>query len=669
MPAIKLFGRKWLTATDDCVYPGLFEVFIRIAWLIPIIITCIKYYEYTWNCQSGGVLVRVYLLGEGSFLIISILLLLIIIKLSSRGSIMETQARKYVEPFLAIKILLILPEIGWNILGTLWMYGSSIKCSYEHYTMSVVQTLVFFDWVLIGLTIGGLALIFDPIGSLNKRYLENSMEHAKISKTWLRRLKYCWWIKNDESAKDTLQYAAALLCALSRGTDLIPSDVIAGLILLRVQEKRERHELRRINLHPTPVRTSDAAVIFKNMPKWMSLENAVHYMMLSEAIYGWLFMLYLHKCSGCFYLMKNLTCCGCFRRKRIPIKGDNCCYCYLTGVKYLSKLSTDDILFASFKNNLCEIPFFVIVDEKTNKIVIILRGSLSLRDVITDITADSAIFECEGVPPGAQAHRGMIQGAKLILRQLDNHKVLERAFNMYPHYDLLITGHSLGAGIGTLLGFLLRQRYPSLKVYAFATPAGLVSRELARISEEFIFTIGIGDDFVMRLSVDSIENLRTRLLMVLRACRLPKYRVVLNGLGYVLFGIPEKDLEKMWKPNSVIKTISGESPLLNDRNINRLEENRIYEPDFTKRRFSQVRLYTSGKILHITERNVDKSDGKKKKLKIKEKTFEMRWAQPEEFTELIVMPRMLLDHLPENVGKVLNRLAEQQKNLSQNIDL
>ncbi|XP_031774668.1 sn1-specific diacylglycerol lipase beta-like [Apis florea] len=576
MPAIKLFGRKWLTASDDCVYPGLFEVFIRIAWLVPIVITCIKYYEYTWNCQSGGVLVRVYLLGEGSFLIISILLLLIIIKLSSRGSIMETQARKYVEPFLAIKILLILPEIGWNVLGTFWIYGSNIKCSYEHYTMSVVQTLVFFDWVLIALTIGGLALIFDPIGSLNKRYLENSMEHAKISKTWLRRLKYCWWMKKDENAKDILQHAAG--------------------------------------------------------------ETNQVYMLLN------------------------------YRRKRIPIKGDNCCYCYLTGVKYLSKLSTDDILFASFKNNLCEIPFFVIADEKTNKIVIILRGSLSLRDVITDITADSVIFECEGVPPGAQAHRGMIQGAKLILRELDNHKVLERAFNMYPHYDLLITGHSLGAGVATLLGFLLRQRYPSLKVYAFATPAGLVSRELARISEEFIFTIGIGDDFVMRLSVDSIENLRTRLLMVLRACHLPKYRIVLNGLGYVLFGIPEKDLEKMWKPNS-IKTISGKSPLLNDRNINRLEENRIYEPDFTKRRFSQVKLYTSGKILHITERNIDKSDIKKEKLKIKEKTFEMRWAQPEEFTELIVMPRMLLDHLPENLGKVLNRLAEQQKNLSQNIDL
>lgn len=32
MPALKLFGRKWLAATDDLVYPGLFELFIRLVW-------------------------------------------------------------------------------------------------------------------------------------------------------------------------------------------------------------------------------------------------------------------------------------------------------------------------------------------------------------------------------------------------------------------------------------------------------------------------------------------------------------------------------------------------------------------------------------------------------------------------------------------------------------
>lgn len=32
MPALELFGRKWLAASDDLVYPGLFEIFIRVVW-------------------------------------------------------------------------------------------------------------------------------------------------------------------------------------------------------------------------------------------------------------------------------------------------------------------------------------------------------------------------------------------------------------------------------------------------------------------------------------------------------------------------------------------------------------------------------------------------------------------------------------------------------------
>lgn len=51
------------------------------------------------------------------------------------------------------------------------------------------------------------------------------------------------------------------------------------------------------------------------------------------------------------------------------------------------------------------------------------------------------------------------------------------------------------------------------------------------------------------------------------------------------------------------------------------------------------------------------------KKKKNEKKYEMRWAQPEEFTKLIVMPRMLLDHLPENLEKALATLIEQQKDL------
>lgn len=42
-------------------------------------------------------------------------------------------------------------------------------------------------------------------------------------------------------------------------------------------------------------------------------------------------------------------------------------------------------------------------------------------------------------------------------------------------------------------------------------------------------------------------------------------------------------------------------------------------------------------------------------------TFEMRWAAAEEFTELKVEPRMLLDHLPENLEKVVDTVLSEQR--------
>lgn len=36
----------------------------------------------------------------------------------------------------------------------------------------------------------------------------------------------------------------------------------------------------------------------------------------------------------------------------------------------------------------------------------------------------------------------MIIGAKVILKQLNENKILERAFNNYPQFNLMITGES-----------------------------------------------------------------------------------------------------------------------------------------------------------------------------------------------------------------------------------
>uniref|UniRef100_A0A6V7J2K3 Uncharacterized protein n=1 Tax=Bracon brevicornis TaxID=1563983 RepID=A0A6V7J2K3_9HYME len=176
------------------------------------------------------------------------------------------------------------------------------------------------------------------------------------------------------------------------------------------------------------------------------------------------------------------------------------------------------------------------------------------------------------------------------------------------------------------------------------------------MTEDFVLSVGLGDDLVMRLSVDSMENFRTSLLITLQACKLPKYRVVLNGFGYIVFGVPDRDLNRTWRSAHTLNSIAGQLPLLPESAGVRIGQTRVLERDVSRRRFSQVRLYNAGRILHIYK---CKPEDKKSK----EKRFEMRWAQPEDFMELSVMPRMLLDHFPENVFEALAGLVKQQEDL------
>lgn len=43
------------------------------------------------------------------------------------------------------------------------------------------------------------------------------------------------------------------------------------------------------------------------------------------------------------------------RSKARVVVDDNCCLCHVAGVKYMSQLSDDDVLHASFKNNVFEV--------------------------------------------------------------------------------------------------------------------------------------------------------------------------------------------------------------------------------------------------------------------------------------------------------------------------
>lgn len=376
----------------------------------------------------------------------------------------------------------------------------------------------------------GFSIVYNPLGaSKYRKTRENGPTettlHKKVSKVWINRFRWVFCcIRKDEYGQEAFMQVASLLSALFRGTDLVPSDIIAGAILMRVRQKRETREMRRIRmLNPDdgPRYSTDMTRLFATSPPWMTVSNARHMLRFALASYGWPMVCYLKCCSGCFKLLKNITCCGCCRSKS-DIVDDNCCLCHFGGVVDISRLRPDDVVHASFKNHIFELPYCILLDHKKKQIVISVRGSLSFRDVFTDLTADAADFVAHGFPENSAAHRGMIIGAEKLFDRLQDGNLLDRICNTYADYQLTLTGHSLGGGVSILLGAKLREKYPGLRVYAFATPAGLLSREAARVTESFVFSVGVGDDFVMRLCVEAVENIRMNVIETLKACKLPK---------------------------------------------------------------------------------------------------------------------------------------------------
>ena len=58
-------------------------------------------------------------------------------------------------------------------------------------------------------------------------------------------------------------------------------------------------------------------------------------------------------------------------------------------VRHCGLLLQDDIVFASFRNGFLETPFLVAIDRSTSSVVVAIRGTLSISDVITDLVSFS----------------------------------------------------------------------------------------------------------------------------------------------------------------------------------------------------------------------------------------------------------------------------------------
>ena len=99
--------------------------------------------------------------------------------------------------------------------------------------------------------------------------------------------------------------------------------------------------------------------------------------------------------------------------------------------------------------------------------------------------------------------QGMVQAAVYIKKEISERLLLSEAFDLdrargTPDYQLVVVGHSLGAGTAAILAILLRQQFPDLHCYAFSPPGGLISAPCAEQTKSFITSLVVGKDVVSR---------------------------------------------------------------------------------------------------------------------------------------------------------------------------
>lgn len=427
-----------------------------------------------------------------------------------------------------------------------------------------------------------------------------------------------------------------------------------------------------------------------------TMQEGTRFARYQLAIYTWLIYLYMNPVSGFARLLLKSGC-GCCERGQgsniddnddllmgdVPsgvVVGDNWCKVHKAALMLQAGIQDDDteLVYAQLLSSFSDIPYCIIIDHKWKSIVLAIRGTFSLEDCVTDVLIEPESLQQMGDEFGFDAedqycHGGIISCARVVYRDLQRHGILDKLLYgenaKYTDYTLRVVGHSLGAGTATLVSYMLRQRFPSIRCLNYSPPGCSFTWRMANECKEWCHSFVLDSDLVPRLSIDSMEHLRDEVLELIGRVKVPKADVARKILP------SPKYLCKQNKNHDDIDSVADlvDSLLFNQEEVSQSEYSlsvasfkTVQEERRSKRgNIRSIKLYPPGRIVHFTKTGEKRSlmRSAAKCLTCWTTNFGHEytpiWVNNDDFNEIVISPTMGTDHFPNRLTKTMENLSEE----------
>jgi hypothetical protein len=496
MPHLRYNGRFWRVSSDELFFPGMFAIFGRILWTTLLIVILAYSTQRLSRCPDGGGILA-YLYLSLIVFVLSIFCEICLVKRSLVGSMVETEKRdEGIGKYLTTKIILGGIHLVLAIFGTFLISNRTFIPCAENFRGSQNFDLVFLAVIVVTQLVDVSSLFCCCYTFSASKEVEHFDQDYHLTATmWEGRCKSvmnCLQISTcnlfgGSNLDGDLSAVANVLTKFFHHNgflDVVPSDVVAGIILVRIQqlekessisyfnhsinrspqsvlagleigsidtrdidleESREDDEVGDMNRSESLVHSTVSVNTRKDLDKQNEsdralIEAAAKYAVHMVAVYTHFFALYLHPCTGlcglcCLNICKKYSKTGFTSGSHVPygVKGDNRCGMNHAGLNFLTKDIESDVVYASYNNDTVAKPFAVFLNHEQSSVVISIRGSMSLEDCITDAIAEPVEMKEAGdrwdfEGRDRYAHTGILKAAMNIREELESSKVLEKIF-------------------------------------------------------------------------------------------------------------------------------------------------------------------------------------------------------------------------------------------------